>query len=42
MNPKYIVIELQNNAVHEWLTRYGYESTVFGDLPIVLQRDSLQ
>lgn len=32
----------QLNAVHEWLTRYGYESTVFGDLPIVLQRDSLQ
>lgn len=32
----------QLNAVHEWLTRYGYESTVSGNLPIVLQRDSLQ
>lgn len=32
----------QLNAVHQFLTRYGYESTVFGDLPIVLQRDSLQ
>lgn len=32
----------QLNDVHEWLTRYGYNATVSGDLPIVLQRDSLQ
>lgn len=32
----------QLNAVHGWLTRYGYNATVSGDLPIVLQRDSLQ
>lgn len=32
----------QLNDIHEWLTRYGYESTVSGNLPIVLQRDSLQ
>lgn len=32
----------QLNAVHEWLTRYGYNATIAGDLPIVLQRDSLQ
>lgn len=32
----------QLNVVHEWLTRYGYNATVSGDLPIILQRDSLQ
>lgn len=32
----------QLNDVHDWLTRYGYSATVSGDLPIVLQRDSLQ
>lgn len=32
----------QLNAVHEWLTRYGYNATVTGALPIVLQRESLQ
>lgn len=32
----------QLDAVHEWLTRYGYNAIVAGNLPIVLQRDSLQ
>ena len=32
----------QLNAVHQWATRYGYNVTVSGDLPIVLRRDSLQ
>lgn len=32
----------QLEAIHKWLTRYGYNATVSGDLPIVLQRDSLQ
>lgn len=32
----------QLNAVHQWATRYGYNTTVSGDLPIVLRRDSLQ
>lgn len=31
----------QLNAVHEWLTRYGYESTVSGNLPIIIDRANL-
>lgn len=31
----------QLNAVHEWLTRYGYNSTVTGNLPIIIDRTNL-
>lgn len=31
----------QLNDVHEWLTRYGYNATVSGDLPIVIDRTNL-
>lgn len=31
----------QLNAVHEWLTRYGYTSTVTGNLPIIIDRTNL-
>jgi len=36
------ILVAQLNAVHQWATRYGYNVTVSGDLPIVLQRSSLQ
>ena len=28
----------QLNAVHEWLTRYGYDATVSGNLPLIVDR----
>ena len=31
----------QLNAVHEWLTRYGYNATVSGNLPIIIDRTNL-
>lgn len=31
----------QLNDVHEWLTRYGYSSTVAGNLPIIIDKTSL-
>lgn len=31
----------QLNHVHEWLTRYGYNATVSGDLPIVIEKTNL-
>lgn len=31
----------QLNAVHEWLTRYGYNSTVSGNLPIIINKTNL-
>lgn len=31
----------QLNAVHEWLTRYGYNATVTGNLPIIIDRANL-
>ena len=31
----------QLDAVHQWLTRYGYNATVSGDLPIVIDRTNL-
>lgn len=31
----------QLNAVHEWLTRYGYSSTVTGNLPIIINQTNL-
>lgn len=31
----------QLNAIHEWLTRYGYYGTVSGNLPIVIDRTNL-
>lgn len=31
----------QLNAINEWLTRYGYESTVSGNLPIIIDRTNL-
>lgn len=31
----------QLNAVHEWLTRYGYNATVSGNLPIIIDRAAL-
>lgn len=31
----------QLNAVHEWLTRYGYNATVIGNLPIVINQTNL-
>lgn len=31
----------QLNAVHEWLTRYGYNATVNGNLPLIVNRTNL-
>lgn len=31
----------QLNAVHEWLTRYGYTATVSGSLPIIISQTNL-
>lgn len=31
----------QLDAVHEWLTRYGYNATVTGNLPIIIDRANL-
>ena len=31
----------QLNAVHEWLTRYGYNATVTGSLPIIISKTNL-
>lgn len=31
----------QLNAVHEWLTRYGYNATVSGNLPIIINKTNL-
>ena len=31
----------QLNAIHQWLTRYGYSATVSGNLPIVIDRTNL-
>lgn len=31
----------QLNAIHEWLTRYGYSSTVSGNLPIIIEQTNL-
>lgn len=31
----------QLNAVHEWLIRYGYNATVSGNLPIIIDRTAL-
>lgn len=31
----------QLNAVHEWMTRYGYNSVVTGNLPIIIDRTNL-
>lgn len=31
----------QLDAVHQWLTRYGYNSTVTGNLPIIIDRTNL-
>lgn len=31
----------QLNAVHEWMTRYGYNATVTGNLPIIIDRTNL-
>ena len=31
----------QLNAVHQWLTRYGYNATVSGNLPIIIDRTNL-
>ena len=31
----------QLDAIHEWLTRYGYSSTVTGNLPIIIQQTNL-
>ena len=31
----------QLNAVHEWLTRYGYNATVSGNLPLIVDRTNL-
>lgn len=31
----------QLNAVHEWLTRYGYNSTVTGNLPLIINQTNL-
>ena len=31
----------QLNAVHEWLTRYGYNATVTGNLPLIVNRTNL-
>jgi hypothetical protein len=31
----------QLNAVHQWLTRYGYNATVSGNLPLIVDRTNL-
>lgn len=31
----------QLNAIHEWLTRYGYQSSVVGSLPIIISQTNL-
>ena len=31
----------QLNAIHEWLTRYGYNATVSGNLPIIINKTNL-
>lgn len=31
----------QLNAIHEWLTRYGYNATISGNLPIIIDRTNL-
>lgn len=31
----------QLNAIHEWLTRYGYNATVSGNLPLIIDRTNL-
>lgn len=31
----------QLNAVHEWLTRYGYNATVTGNLPLIIDKTNL-
>lgn len=31
----------QLNAVHQWLTRYGYNSIVTGEIPIIIDRTNL-
>ena len=31
----------QLNAIHEWLTRYGYNSTVSGNLPLLIEQTNL-
>jgi hypothetical protein len=31
----------QLNTVHEWLTRYGYNATVVGNLPIIIDKTNL-
>ena len=31
----------QLNVVHEWLTRYGYNATVSGNLPLIVDRTNL-
>jgi hypothetical protein len=31
----------QLNAVHQWLTRYGYSATVTGNLPIIINQTNL-
>lgn len=35
------VLISQLNAVHEWMTRYGYNSVVTGNLPIIVDRTNL-
>jgi hypothetical protein len=31
----------QLDAIHEWLTRYGYDATVSGNLPLIVNRTNL-
>lgn len=31
----------QLNAIHEWLTRYGYNSSVIGNLPLLIEQTNL-
>ena len=31
----------QLNAIHEWLTRYGYNSTVSGNLPLLIEQTNI-
>lgn len=31
----------QLDAIHEWMTRYGYNATVIGNLPIIIDRNNL-
>ena len=34
-----LIVELED--IHEWMTRYGYQSSVTGNLPMIIKQDAL-